>query len=213
VSIFLTETDTRHSLLTKHKHFREKLPAKLQSNSNKLTDATNDAPIDVDDDVNVPVLRREDSDDEPIALDAIPDVGTRSRTRQSKRNRGALDDDEDSEFELSSENEDASAVVDVDAESDSGPPHKRRRRPRAVPEEEEDDKKKMAMDVSYEGFALYGRVLCLVVKKRDSQVQTIRIAASSSATSAAAKPSGQAVMENWITSTQMPAAGTEDDAA
>src|SRR5271156_2518737 len=59
VSIFLTETSTRHSLLTKHKHFREKGKDGLKSNSDKLTgaEATSNEAIQVEDgdtDVGVP---------------------------------------------------------------------------------------------------------------------------------------------------------------
>ena len=61
-------------------------------------------------------------------------------------------------------------------------------------EEEADDKKKMAMDTSYDGFSIYGRVLCLVVKRKDKKVKGV----------AGFGGGGQAMMEDWITSTQMP---------
>ncbi|KAK4191906.1 hypothetical protein QBC35DRAFT_486309, partial [Podospora australis] len=88
VSIFLTETDTRHSLLHKQKHFRDKVQTKLTSNSSKLTGGeSHDAAIDVDnaddnfvlqnpakadDDDVVPIIREEDED--AIDLDAIPSI-------------------------------------------------------------------------------------------------------------------------------------------
>ncbi|KAL5611766.1 hypothetical protein BROUX41_000659 [Berkeleyomyces rouxiae] len=61
----------------------------------------------------------------------------------------------------------------------------------------DDDKKKMKMDISYEGFAVYGHILCLVVKKPSP---------------AGAKRSGRGgrakhepgAMESWL-STQLPA--------
>lgn len=90
----------------------------------------------------------------------------------------------------------------------------------AATERERDDKKKMAMDISYEGFAIYGRVLCLVVKRRGEGVGR----GGSSAVSAGAlagnqtaaktqpgRPGGQAMMENWIASTQLPDEAAEDD--
>jgi hypothetical protein len=72
-----------------------------------------------------------------------------------------------------------------------------------------DDKKKMAMDISYEGFAIYGRVLCLVVKRRGSGRTAQAMAGNKSQT--ASQMANQAVMENWITSTQMPAAEIADE--
>lgn len=57
---------------------------------------------------------------------------------------------------------------------------------------DEDDKKKMAMDTSYDGFTVNGRVLCLVVKRKDKKGK------------APAANGGQAMLEDWITSTQMP---------
>lgn len=48
VSLFLTETDTRHSLLYKHRKARDKTQTRLVSNSAKLTGASSEAPIDVD---------------------------------------------------------------------------------------------------------------------------------------------------------------------
>src|ERR1700683_5627687 len=70
VSIFLTETSTRHSLLTKQKHFREP-KKKLQSNSHKLTGDTNDTPIEVEDG---PVILREESDEEGLNLNELPEA-------------------------------------------------------------------------------------------------------------------------------------------
>lgn len=80
-----------------------------------------------------------------------------------------------------------------------------------------DDKKKLAMDISYEGFAIYGRVLCLVVKRRGDGAGAGKgkgLAAGGGRSSIrpgqSGAPAGQAMMENWITSTQMPeAAGSE----
>ncbi|EDN98121.1 hypothetical protein SS1G_12978 [Sclerotinia sclerotiorum 1980 UF-70] len=57
---------------------------------------------------------------------------------------------------------------------------------------DEDDKKKMAMDTSYDGFSVNGRVLCLVVKRKDKKGK------------ASPANGGQAMLEDWITSTQIP---------
>ena len=53
--------------------------------------------------------------------------------------------------------------------------------------DDETDEKKMIMQTTYDGFSVYGRALCLVVKRRDT---------------AGKEPIGQAAMENWIASTQ-----------
>ncbi|GKT91574.1 hypothetical protein CT0861_00548 [Colletotrichum tofieldiae] len=215
VSMFLTETSTRHSLLTKHKHFRDKATNKLQSNSNKLISETNDAPIDLDMEAEGPgatVHIREESDpeDSPGGLSQIPAVDETSRPRRSKRQRGEPRD-ADTEYEMPSD-DDAGAgasAIEIDSEDDVFPPPKRIKKQKTGSDvEQDDDKKKMAMDVSYEGFAIYGRVLCLVVKKR----QRLRLAASSGSGNGK-QPAGQASMENWISSTQMPNPGAEEDAS
>ena len=58
---------------------------------------------------------------------------------------------------------------------DSEPLTKRRKEGQdAEVDEGEDEKKKMAMDTTYEGFAIYGRVLCLVVKRKDKKYREYR---------------------------------------
>ncbi|KAF5027590.1 hypothetical protein F66182_332 [Fusarium sp. NRRL 66182] len=192
VSIFLTETSTRHSLLYKTKHFRDKLPPKLESNSSKLIGETDSVPVDVDDEYPAPVLQE---DEDGMRLADIPVAET--TTQRSKRQRGTFDRDED-ESEAFEDNETASAI---EIDSDTEAPPQKRHRTRETSEDNgldgNDDKKKLALDVSYEGFAIYGQVLCLVVKKRAG-------AAASSGGSAKSRPEGQAMMENWISSTQVP---------
>jgi hypothetical protein len=102
-------------------------------------------------------------------------------------------------------------------ESDGAPPpSKRRRAIQAVAPDgggEDDKKKKLAMDISYEGFSIYGRVLCLVVKRRESSSgATLGVGVTSAAGGGAGRSgstkaggaSGQAMMENFIISTQIP---------
>ncbi|KAF5519405.1 hypothetical protein CGCA056_v009887 [Colletotrichum aenigma] len=213
VSMFLTETNTRHSLLTKHKHFRDKAQSKLKSNSNKLINETNDTPIDLDAesaDTAVHIRHESESEEEPAGLSHIPAVDETTRPRRSKRQRGAArDQDDDHDFASDDDVGGEASAIEIDSDDDAPRPSKRLKKQTtgSGDDQEDDDKKKMAMDVSYEGFAIYGRVLCLVVKKR----QGLRLA--SSGTSGNAKqPAGQASMENWITSTQMPNPGAEEDA-
>lgn len=60
------------------------------------------------------------------------------------------------------------------------------------PEDGTDDKKKMLLNTSYDGFAIYGRILCLVVKRRGVTKGKDRGGGT-----------GQAMMEEWIASTQL----------
>ncbi|KAG6200868.1 hypothetical protein E4U35_000412 [Claviceps purpurea] len=187
VSMFLTETATRHSLLSKKKHFRDKGLPMMQSNSTKLIDETNHVPVDVDGEQEIAaILREEDSDDGGGngRLSEIP-------VARPKRRRDTTTSDLHTEESGGSDN-----AIDLDSDMER-PVTKRARIPSALGEDasegEEDDKKKLAMDVSYEGFAIYGRVLCLVVRRRENKTQRLRQDAE-----------GQANMDNWITSTQIP---------
>ncbi|KAK3497282.1 uncharacterized protein B0T23DRAFT_426410 [Neurospora hispaniola] len=235
VSVFLAETDTRHSLLHKQKHFRDKVQTKLKSNSSKLTGESREAPIDVDveaallreaaDDDDVPVLREDGSEDQEVNLNDIPtvdetDVISDPANRRSKRRRQQSSgpkneggtDDETQAVASDLSDDDGLFIGDSDDAGSEGPPERKRRKSKqpAAQEEERDDKKKLAMDISYEGFAIYGRVLCLVVKRRDVEKT---VTGPSSGKALTAQPGGQAMMENWITSTQLPEAAVgEDDA-
>ncbi|KAI0200838.1 hypothetical protein F4808DRAFT_141109 [Astrocystis sublimbata] len=255
VSIFLTETSTRHSVVTKHKHFYDTTQTKLKSNSGRLIAETNDAPIDLDMGAELaPVIRREESDDEDAAviladipaIDApAPREGAREGARRSKRARSntdvaagadtdatataTADSDgdagagQDNQCEIISDDDDAGEIDDglfvqsPTTESPRPPPAKRQRHASAADAGKDDDKKKLAMDISYEGFSIYGRVLCLVVKRRDGNSADLAERGASAAvglgsgnnrTKATGRGRGQAMMENFIISTQIPA-GTD----
>ena len=243
----MTETSTRHTLLTKHKHFHDTTQTKLTSNSGRLIGETNEAPIDIDTTTELgPVIRREESDDEDVAvtLAAIPaadetaagnDSSNGRRPKRARKNtetETAADPDQDVEIVSDSQEEDVDDPDNQDDQDDlfvhddvstRPPPSKRRKgsakkvgeSAEAEAEIDKDDKKKLAMDISYEGFSIYGRVLCLVVKRRDGNIgsgpqqQAGRgsKAATAAAGSHATKPGGggQAMMENFIISTQIPA--------
>ena len=146
VSIFLTETATRHSLLTKSKTFKDN--DKITNNANKLTGTDKE-----------PVLIREESDDEAdlIAFDKIPSAN------------GSADDDEPSKKRARNSARRQGAERDVD----------------------EDDKKKLTFQTSYEGFSIWGWVLCLLVDRKGGPGKK------------ASGPDAQALMAEWITSTQL----------
>lgn len=184
----MTETGTRHSVLTKQKHFRFRDKGALQSNSNKLTGETNEAPIEVEDG---PVLAREESD-EQIDLNNIPSADEADEEslfvqedgpRRSKRSRRTTND----------------AESGMGSSPEIEPDPKRRRDVGSAEGDDDDDKKKMAVETTYDGFGIYGRVLCLVVKRKDNR-EISREPRSMG---------GQARMEDWITATQMPI--LEDD--
>jgi hypothetical protein len=235
VSIFLTETDTRHSLLHKKKLFRDKLQTRLTSNSSKLLGASHDEPIDVEGQfpqaADVPILREEDDDHDAIDLAGIPTLDetaaeSEPANRRPKRRRRPREQGQDPErgsgggSDVEVIDSDSSAddlfVDDGSDESDGAigqrPP--KRRKDKAAAEgdtAERDDKKKMAMDISYEGFAIYGRVLCLVVKRRgEGTARGGSAAVPSSNQAQTGRPGGQAMMENWIASTQVAEAAAGD---
>lgn len=189
----MTETSTRHSLLTKQKHFREKLPGMMHSNSSRLINETNSQPVDVDADEFAPIrLEEDDNEESGITMDNIPLASKfDSMANSEARKPSTTEMDQNIEFGTSVE------PINVDDEHALSSHHLLGRELGNDSDEDniqEEDKKKLAMDISYEGFAIYGRVLCLVVKRRGT----------GKASQASASQSGQAKMENWITSTQIP---------
>ncbi|KAI0126613.1 hypothetical protein BJ170DRAFT_684199 [Xylariales sp. AK1849] len=221
VSIFLTETSTRHSLLTKNKHFHDTTQTKLTSNSGRLVGATGEAPIDVDLDAAAAIitLRHEDSDDNEdmgAALAAIPappaaaeESAASRRPKRARRNTGETEQGSESDFEVISSDDDANDADSVHSATPGQRPHKRRKEA-ADNDGAGDHKKKLAMDISYEGFSIYGRVLCLVVKRRDVPNAAggsgkVALGAGGSSKAKQGGPGGQTMMENFIISTQVPA--------
>ncbi|OBT86278.1 hypothetical protein VE02_05573 [Pseudogymnoascus sp. 03VT05] len=172
VSVFLTETSTRHTVLKRRKIFRE---------PERKGDTDPDAPA--------PLLREEDDDDDDVVIQDVPPAPSTAEstnqpppTRRSKRTRPT--EDADTLFVADSDASDASTDED-------GPPSKRARSaaPLGGAEEEELDEKKMAMRSEYDGYGIYGRVLCLIVTKT-----AVKDAGGG----------GREVMEEWIASTQNP---------
>ncbi|KAF1958921.1 hypothetical protein CC80DRAFT_524305 [Byssothecium circinans] len=193
VSIFLTELSSRHSVLTKQKVFKDK--PRIKSNSGKLTgwltSGTSEQPMVIDkDDSTEPIVIREE-DDETVNLAGIPEAGgVASESGRAKRRRAREDAvSEPSDFDDSSQFETASLKkrsksVQHDAEHED--------------EIEDDGKKKLVLNTSYEGFSIYGRILCLVVKRKG-----IRSVGGGA-------PSSQQMMENWV-STQAAAEQVDND--
>lgn len=188
--------------------------------------------------------------------DEEDEVGDGDRAAMQDEGRGPATepakDDDDEDDDLFVRGEDDSDGDDMQSDSDSASlasdlparPSKRLQRTRnpaddalrgdrdrgAADSGRNDDKKKLALTVTYEGFSIYGRVLCLVVRRRDPGTDTaggtvagIGLGATSSGTggrgskgkgraasAGGSAGTGQAVMENWISSTQVPL-GMEED--
>jgi hypothetical protein len=136
------------------------------------------------------VIRREESEDEDVNLQDLPpaDEFPPVEDVEDVSDAGSLfvDDDEDHQAPKRPR-----VPTDASLSDSLSEPSAKRMKDAAGGEEEGDDKKKLAMSTTYEGFAIYGRVLCLVVKRKDS--------------SKGKRTEGQAMMEDWIASTQMPA--------
>ncbi|CAI6335720.1 unnamed protein product [Periconia digitata] len=193
VSIFLTELSSRHSLMIKQKVFKEK--PSIQSNSGKLTgwltSGSSEQPVMVDENTTESITIREEEDDGIVKLADIPEKddsaeqgsGSEKRKRRRGDNREnpitEIEDSDDS-FQLEvapSKKRSKSANREVDQELNDGE------------SEGDGEKKKLALNTSYEGFSIYGRVLCLVVKRKNRQQQK----------STGNRPaSSEQMMENWV---------------
>jgi hypothetical protein len=189
--------------LTKQKIFKDK--ARIQSNSGKLTNwlttGTSDQPVVINEDAVDPIVIREEDDDEPINLADIPAADqpgkqpkrpARQRHRRGKNEDDALSNrsgSEDSDLfvpEPTNRSRTKARTENADQDSDDEP--------------QADDKKKLGLNTSYDGFSIYGRILCLVVKRRGVR----NVAGANGATSS------QAMLENWV-STQAVAEHLDDD--
>lgn len=199
VVMFLTEGLTRHSLITKQKQFAKK--PKIQSTGNKLTGWLNNSenPITLEDNDDMPAGLREAVEDEP-ALGDIPEAAESGSKR--KADNGEADDDP---LFVSSDDEGTFQTQRVTS--------RRRRTTRqqqatrddseeaAAEDNVEDDKKKMGLKTTYDGFSIYGRILCLIVKRKGKKA----------APSAPGAPvGGSQMMEHWVSTQVAQEAGLED---
>lgn len=189
----MTELSSRHSVLTKQKVFKDK--ARIRSNSGKLTSwltgGTSDQPVLVDEDATSPVVIRDEDDDDAVNLADIPEAGTTPEESalpdEGAAGRGS--DSDDSILFVQSRTGKRRIPTDQALQADE-----------AVRNEDAlDDKKKFGLNTSYDGFSIYGRILCLVVKRR-GRAQG----------GAAAPASSQQMMEHWV-STQAAAEHIDDD--
>ncbi|EME48379.1 hypothetical protein DOTSEDRAFT_67439 [Dothistroma septosporum NZE10] len=197
IAIFLKETSSRHSLLTKEKEFTKK--ERINGNGGKLTGWLNNSenPIRLDEDEAPPEVLREEGDDDVVALNDIPEAG--SPVAGNGKKRKSVGDAE-------AEDEDALFVSSSDEEffaTQRAKPAKKRKRAAAEPEpedveEEQEEKKKLGLNTSYDGFSIYGRILCLIVTRKGKKA-------------AEAPVGGSQMMEQWVSTQAAQDAGVDED--
>lgn len=190
VAVFLTEVSTRHAILRKEKRVKSEKP-RLGSKEGRLTGpGSRDVPVEIGDDERADMIREESQEEKEISLTDIPAVQDGGRDRQtSQESRGG-----EEHLFLS----DGSRAEDSRARTSSRSPRENTTVP-LIDDADQDDKK-VALNTTYDGFSIYGRILCLVVKRRG-------IAKGKES----AGGSGQAMMEEWIASTQLGEGQMMDD--
>lgn len=176
---------------------------RIQSNSGKLTNwlttGTSDQPLVINEDATEPIVIREEEDSVPINLADIPEASVpEEQSRRSTRKKSTR---VDQAVDSLSDNDGLDLFVPKpspgelkDKTSKSGEAEN------GDDEPSEGDKKKAGLKTSYDGFSIYGRILCLVVKRRGVR----HPAGASGATSS------QAMLENWV-STQAMAEPLDDE--
>lgn len=209
VSLFLTNSGTRHTVMTKQKTFRS--APRLLSNSNRLTTTSGHGSVHVE-------IRREPLDSPGIGLNDIPAAPTPTivvpdgdqggSTRGSSRGKNMRGRSKKRKSPAPATEEGGSGDSDSACSDPYAPALKRQKTPVVVvPDgdtdslfdpgsEAEDDKKKLGLETAYEGFNIYGRILCIVVKRHGA---TGRRPGTAAAPEAAARGK---VMEEWISMSQ-----------
>ena len=202
VALFLTEPSTRHSLLKKEKYFVDP-DRRIKRSGRNLTSLGSDAPVDESADANAPIVIREEDDETDVPMQDIPpavvEVGSEGGAPVDAGRRRR-------------HQETPTVVLDCDDEDPDPDPDRRQTRSRHRQRERQalqrsdssgdeshsvsDDKKKLVAQCSYDGYSIYGRILCLVVKRR------------AAARDRSKANTGPAMMEEWIVSTQ--AAGLDE---
>lgn len=182
VAVFLTEISSRHAILHKQKRAKTEKP-RLGTNTGRLTgEGTRDAPLEVRDARDQLVLREDSQAEKGLNLADIPAAGGH-QPGPSPAQDSSLFISDVSDQELREEDDPLPLSRKSSKRRDKGPTDQ---------DSDTDDKKKIGMNTSYDGFSIYGRILCLVVKRRGN-------ARGKDLTGGA----GQAMMEGWIASTQM----------
>ncbi|KAK5104632.1 hypothetical protein LTS08_002523 [Lithohypha guttulata] len=124
----------------------------------------------------------------------LTDVGTRhnlvvkQKTFQDQRNISESNTRADPVLlhEDSDEDNDLAQIPEA-GDNDNDP------RDHNLDDDMQDDKKKLAFNTSYTGFAIWGKVLCLLVSRKNGPGHK----------SSGTNGNGQVLMDEWITATQM----------
>lgn len=158
VSLFLRESRTRHSLLTRYKEFGETEDTPGVAN-------TKETGIVVE------------SDDEDVNIHDIPEAGAQEDV--------GGEDDGDGNATRGKRRRETNEPSDTPA----GRRASKRQKDESPPAANED--KKMRFRTNYEGFNIFGWVLCLLVTRKGGRSGT---------TVAPSAPGHQPLMEEWISS-------------
>lgn len=153
-----------------------------------------------DDDVAPLELLREEDVEDVMNLDDIPAAPIKKKRRMAKE----TDDDEDALFVSSSDEETFLTQRETSKRASSRPASQGEKsddRNDGSDEdiEEAEDKKKLALNTTYDGFSIYGRILCLVVKRKGHRPTTQGIPVA-----------GSEMMEHWVSTQAAQTAGLED---
>jgi len=126
------------------------------------------------------VVIRQESDDEGVFGGTGAEGGEVAAGGRAAKRRRRDEDDDGNGDPTAAEEEDSLFIRDeIDVSSDEGfnpAPNTKKRRRRTNNDDNDDeannsddstdDKKKLGLNTSYDGFSIYGRILCLVVKRR-----------------------------------------------
>ncbi|KAE8378901.1 hypothetical protein BDV26DRAFT_260501, partial [Aspergillus bertholletiae] len=157
VSLFLRESRTHHSLLTRHKEFDEPDDAPV---TKERTGNTRQPTESARGSADAGILVESDSESN-VDLCDIPPATAEENDKNGKRQH------------------DADGAVDILASSRASKRQK----------DDEPDDKKLHYKTNYEGFHIYGWILCLLVTRKGSKLR---------ASTESSNSTHQALMEEWI---------------
>lgn len=182
MAVFLTEVSARHAILRKDKRASNN-QVRIGTRDGRLTGAgTKDVPVEVEDG-GLDILGEDNQEEKVVNLRDIPMAIDPDEGKESGQQTGSGEDlflsdrSEDEGFETLGTSRSNCEIHEPSS---------------IIVEDGTDDKKKMALHTFYDGFSIYGRILCLVVKRRGGTKGKELTGGS-----------GQAMMEEWIASTQM----------
>ena len=187
--MFLTEISARHAILKKAKRMKSEGIPTSTSNGTWAEAGTKHSPVLVPEEAPSAIIREESQEGERIALGDIP--------------AAAADEGEDLHEEREEGDRTQGVTQTLAGLNDSD---NRIVQKGALPqisratEDDADDKKKMTLGTTYDGFSIHNRILCLVIKRR-GPMKGKGVGAGT----------GQALMEDWIASTQAGTGRMMDD--